>query len=216
MIHSIPEICFRIYPHLLYLPMKKKRYKDEWLAIGEVTTIQQPITIHDSLKQWQIGDIDMTQESTTLVATTSKEAFTVPPYNSTNPVQSNVNSITPYVIPKLPKVGISSNKVNELVALAFHTLEVTLLGNYLRDHLRQIIQHQCSLYVNNVYVDSADEIDSMYSDIIDCIYPYNSSIYKVLFFTINSILLTFCIQSTNFFYTCKIKFFSHIPKFLIK
>ena len=85
------------------------------------------------------------------------------------------------------------------------------LGNYLRDHLRQIIQHQYSLCVNNVYMDSADEINSMYSDIIDCFYPYNGLIYKVFVFyvTINSIFLTF-------FNTCKIIIFfsfSHIPKF---
>ena len=74
------------------------------------------MTNHDSLKQWQIGDIDIVQEPTTAVATTSREASTVSPYNLTIPPQSNVNSLTPYVIPKLPKVGISSNKVNELVA----------------------------------------------------------------------------------------------------
>ena len=88
----------------------QRRMASNWGGYNDTTTN------HDSLKQWQVGDIDIIQEPKTSVATTSQEAFTLPQLNSTNPPQSNVTSVTPYVIPKLSKAGILSNKVNELVA----------------------------------------------------------------------------------------------------
>ena len=81
----------------------KRRMASNWGSYNDTTTH------HDSLKQWQENDIDISQEPTTPVATTSRETLILPKPNVTN-------SLAGYVIPKLPKAGILSNKVNELEA----------------------------------------------------------------------------------------------------
>ena len=75
------------------------RMASSWGSYNDTTTNR------DSLKQWQVGDTDIVQEPNTSVATTSKEAFTLPQPNLTNLLQSNITSLTGYLIPKLPKPG---------------------------------------------------------------------------------------------------------------
>ena len=116
---TIENTCFDNGDMLPYLSPTSLSTKEEeavqesmasnWGCYHETTTNP------ESLKQWQAGNLDMGPESITPVTTTPREALTLSPINSINPGRSNVSSMKPYVIPKLPK-GISSTKVNELVA----------------------------------------------------------------------------------------------------
>ena len=96
---TIEDTCFDTEYMLPYLSPSslfaeeeeavQRRMASNWGGYHETSTS------HESLKQWQAGDINVGPESTTLVATTSREALTAPPYNSINPVQSNMSSIKP-------------------------------------------------------------------------------------------------------------------------
>ena len=87
-----------------------QRRMSSWGSYNDTTTNR------NSLNQWQIGDTDMVQEPETPIATTSNEVCILPQPNLIDPPQSKMTSLAGYVIPKLPKAGILSNKVNKLAA----------------------------------------------------------------------------------------------------
>ena len=107
----------------------KRRTAGNWGGYNNATYRQ------ESLRQWQESIADINQEPTTApMATTSKEATVVQQTNA-------LNSLGRYVIPKISKLGVQSNKANELAAKVSPPARAILPKPPGTDH-----QNPCSLW----------------------------------------------------------------------